>query len=82
MAKLSGYQCDRCGAPYEKNRAKDSQGRCDYNLVGVGLINTAGQLFRTDLCDECMAELQSWLDDPAMEVRYIGGSDDLSDEEE
>lgn len=74
MAKLSGFQCDRCGIRYDKNRAKDSHGRCEYNLVGVGLLNTAGQIFRIDLCDECIAELQSWLDDPGKHI--------LNDEEE
>lgn len=59
--KLRGFQCDRCGKKYDKNKSKDQQHRTDFNLVSIGLINTAGQIFRTDLCDDCFAEFQTWL---------------------
>lgn len=82
MAKLSGFQCDRCGARYEKGTCKDTQGRTDRFLIGVGLINTAQQIFRTDLCNDCMAELQAWLDDPAKYVTKSLISEEILDDEE
>lgn len=63
MAKLSGFQCDRCGKHYDKNHAKDVWGRWTQQIVGCAIVNVSGQLLRFDLCDECLAELQSWLDD-------------------
>ena len=64
MAKLHGFQCDRCGAYYEKNKRKNPNDKTGYNVIGFGFVNTAKQIDRYDLCDDCIAELQMWMDKP------------------
>lgn len=81
MARLHGFQCDRCGCTYDKNRSKDIglDHETKYNLIGIALVNTAKQLRRVDLCDECLNEVQEWLNNPFL---YVTSDESISSEDE
>lgn len=53
--------CDRCGAQYQKNKAKDPLKRSKYNTVGVGLITTDHKVLRWDLCDDCQKAFEHFM---------------------
>lgn len=64
MARLHGFRCDRCGEEYDKNRRKNPRDATGFNVIGFAFVNTAKQLDRYDLCDQCLEELQRWVAKP------------------
>lgn len=76
MARLPKYECDRCGARYDKNHAKDVYGHLEHNLIGLSLVNTDRHLLRFDLCDDCLKDVQEWLKNPQKESTDEDGVDE------
>lgn len=84
MAKLHGFRCDRCGAEYDKNRSKNDRDKTGYNVIGFAFVNTAKQLDRYDLCDDCINKLQLWIKYSNINFPMVGvdlASDPDTDEE-
>lgn len=70
------YECDRCGKKYDANHMRDPQGRSQWSLTGIGTVTTKREMFRVDLCDDCLGSLHRWLGDPnAIVITVDTGAD-------
>lgn len=67
-------KCDRCGKTYVANHNKHVEHDGDHTITGLFLTRFGEEPSRhIDLCDDCIAELNAFLDDGAGVNRYGKG---------
>ena len=80
--KLNRFQCDRCGKTYDRNEIVEPRGDIQHRLVGVAIVDVKRNLQRYDLCDDCLAQVLNWIDNPRAFLCGGCDSEEESDSEE
>lgn len=64
-------KCDRCGKTYVTNHNKHVERDGDHTITGLFLTRFGEEPSRhIDLCDDCIADLNAFLDDVATVRKY------------
>lgn len=58
---MDAKKCDRCGKFYDEYNVKDEQSPNSFRLLRKTENRVNYKLDEYDLCPECMAKLQEWL---------------------